>query len=70
MKSVWVIKQFDAEPYESMMDGIHAIYSNSNDAWEYYKNNRGRLEAEQTYNPDNIYGGYYLSKPEEWPVLS
>lgn len=70
-KSVWVIMQIDAEPYESMLDGIHNIYSNPKDAWEYYNNNRGRLGTE-SYDDDtgNVYGGYYLREPKEWPVLS
>lgn len=64
--------QFDAEPYEDIMNGIHAIYSNSTDAWEYYNNNRGRLEVEyfKEGDPNTVYGGYFLSEPEEWPVLS
>lgn len=61
MKSVWVIEQFDAEPYEHYLDGIHSIYVSKKSAEEFYNKHQDQVLGED----EDGWGGYYLSVPYE-----
>ena len=52
---VFVVMQFDAEPYESFMDGIHKVFSSKESAEKYIQD-----FGKGPHMVDG-YCGYYLS---------
>lgn len=64
MKTVWIIEQFDAEPYESTMDGVHSVYLSREKAFAFFNRNRGVLGQDS----DGLYG-YILREPYEIALM-
>lgn len=57
MKKVYVVMQFDAQPYESYMDGVHKVFSSKESAEEYVK----AYGTGPHWEDEDHYFGYYLS---------
>lgn len=65
MKKVFVVNQYDAEPYDHFFDGIHGIFSSREAAQKYLT----EMDGERLEEDEEGRGGYYLSSQiEEWIV--
>ena len=63
MKSVWIIEQYTAEPYENYEDGVHSVYFTKEAAFSFYEDNEGVVLGEEGHSC-----GYYLAKPYEMAI--
>lgn len=62
---IYIINQYDIEPWETYYDGIHAIFSTKEKAERYL----AEFGLGPHYEDEGLCLGYYLSdRIEEWEV--
>jgi hypothetical protein len=64
MKTIWIIEQVDAVPYEHYHNGIHRLFSSQQAAKKYYQKNKGSFLPKE-----DDYDGFSLMSPYELEVF-